>query len=274
MSMSPVDWMNLVFFLSFTVFAWTRPFGARRRRRAAGLGVAGIGMVLAGRFARHVLPDSAGMVVHDWLPVPLMLLAYWQAGQLFREPNQALQVWLERFDQRVYESLPQLHAGERARAWTAVYFEVAYLLCYPLVPLAIGILYSAGMSHRVQEFWTAVLPPTYLCYAMVPFIQTLPPRRLPQQRDQRAPSGIRALNVWILGHASIRVNTFPSAHVAASTAAALVLLSFLPPAGMIFLWMAVSIAIGSVAGRYHYAADAFTGAGVAAAAFLLLGPGF
>jgi hypothetical protein len=40
------------------------------------------------------------------------------------------------------------------------------------------------------------------------------------------------------------------------------------PAGVTFLWVAISIALGAVAGRYHYAADAVLGFVVAWAAFL------
>jgi hypothetical protein len=38
--------------------------------------------------------------------------------------------------------------------------------------------------------------------------------------------------------------------------------------GLIFQWIAVSIAAGAVAGRYHYAMDALLGASTAVAAFL------
>jgi len=65
----------------------------------------------------------------------------------------------------------------------------------------------------------------------------------------------------------VQWNTFPSGHTAASVAAALVVATYLPLDGLIFGLIAVSIAIGSVVGRYHYAADAFVGALVAIAAF-------
>jgi membrane-associated phospholipid phosphatase len=83
------------------------------------------------------------------------------------------------------------------------------------------------------------------------------------------PSGkVRALNEWILSQGSIHTNTCPSAHVAVATACALVLLHLGPLwIGLSFLWIAFSIALGAVAGRYHYAADAILGALVALAAF-------
>ena len=109
-----------------------------------------------------------------------------------------------------------------------------------------------------------MLPPAYLCYAMIPFLPTLPPWALDRGRTA---GGVRAANFFILRHLSIKANTFPSAHVAASIAAALALLQFVPFAGFIFLWIAISIAISTVTGRYHYALDAVAGAALAAATF-------
>jgi hypothetical protein len=57
--------------------------------------------------------------------------------------------------------------------------------------------------------------------------------------------------------------------VAITTAGALVLLKLGPLwIGSVFLWIAISIALGAVAGRYHYAADAILGVILAVAAFL------
>ena len=40
-----------------------------------------------------------------------------------------------------------------------------------------------------------------------------------------------------------------------------------PAAATAFLWVALSIALGAVLGRYHYAADAILGAAAAVAVF-------
>lgn len=53
-------------------------------------------------------------------------------------------------------------------------------------------------------------------------------------------------------------------------ACALVLLRIAPLwVGVVFLWVAVTIALGAVGGRYHYAADAILGSAAAVAAFLI-----
>jgi membrane-associated phospholipid phosphatase len=76
------------------------------------------------------------------------------------------------------------------------------------------------------------------------------------------------LNLWLLPHASITFATFPSAHVASTMAAALALLCVLPVTGILFLLLSLSIAIGAVVGRYHYAVDVLLGAFTAIAFFV------
>ena len=84
-------------------------------------------------------------------------------------------------------------------------------------------------------------------------------------------SSIRKLNLAVLDRASVQWNTFPSGHTAASLATALAVGSDMPLAGMMLGVVAVSIASGSVVGRYHYAADAIAGAAVAVLAFMAAG---
>ena len=136
-------------------------------------------------------------------------------------------------------------------------------------------LTSAFFLVASTIFWAVVLPPTYLCYGLVPLLPTLPPRMLAGEGSlSSSPAKLRALNLWVLRHASIQANTFPSAHVAASVAVALELLWRAPWAGAGYLWVAISIAVEAVAGRYHYAADALLGAGLALTGFLVASRAF
>jgi hypothetical protein len=119
------------------------------------------------------------------------------------------------------------------------------------------VLYAVGAQDHVDKYWVTVLLATYLCYAPLPFVQMLPPRIATPEGDHGSdPHQLRLLNLKILKHGSIQVNTFPSAHVASTTAASLALLSVAPIAGAAFLITSLSIAGGAVLGRYHYAADA------------------
>jgi hypothetical protein len=77
------------------------------------------------------------------------------------------------------------------------------------------------------------------------------------------------MNLFILRHASIQLNTFQSAHVASTVAASLVLLQAAPAVGAAFLLVSLSIAAGAVLGRYHYTLDVVLGALCALAMYLL-----
>ena len=77
------------------------------------------------------------------------------------------------------------------------------------------------------------------------------------------------MNLAVLNRASVQWNTFPSGHTAASVATALAVAGDVPLAGLVLGVVAVSIAAGSVVGRYHYAADAVAGALMAIVALVM-----
>lgn len=259
--------INLVFFLFLSGLAAFRPLPLNRRVKAVATGVAGIAVIWAAQYLGMFLKPNVVSIVRDWLPSPLILMVYWQAGQFFVQPRQDLQEWLMKYDRRFVYPLLRWLAGGPVRAATATYLELSYLFCYPLVPAGLATLYLVHQQAYADRFWTIVLPPSYFCYIMVAFFQTLPPRALEPPPDHARGVPVRSLNLMILQHGSIHANTFPSAHVAASVAVALALFHVAPWAGLLFLWIAVSVALGAVIGRYHYVADAFWGAILAGLVF-------
>ena len=148
------------------------------------------------------------------------------------------------------------------------FFEVAYLFCYPLVPAGFVYLYIAGPAEEIDRFWTAVLLASFSCYGLLPWLPTRPPRAL-EQTVVPSRSRVRLLNLRVLGRASVQLNTFPSAHVAASLATALAVGVRHPSAGLVLGVIALAISLGSVLGRYHYAADALSGTALALLGFML-----
>lgn len=270
--MRAAEWINILAFSCFVVLAWCRSsLGATRRAKITAIGLAGLSITaITSLLLPKVLDPLPASVIRDWVPYALLLMAYSQAGQFVTGVSVEFQARLERLDWRIVA--PTLGWCKRSPAgpWILMALELAYLVCYVSMPLGLGILYLLGLRHQADQFWSVVLPATYACYAMLPFIQTQPPRVLPENRSVQPPhSRVRGLNLWILRHASIHTNTFPSAHVACTTSCALVLLHLAPVAGWIFLATAILIALGTVAGRYHYAADAVLGAVTALAAFVL-----
>ena len=264
--MRAAEWLNLIYFASFVGLAWLRQLSPERRWNASSIGAAGLGLTLAAIVSGDYLSPAASAIVRYWSPVPFMLLAYWQAGQFFVAPDLKLQARLEELDRRWLGTL----VAHPWRGGLGQYLEFAYLFCYPVVPLALAALYLGGNAASADEFWRVVLPASYFCYAMVPFLQTLPPRVREEAHTFGAmPGWLRKLNLTILRRASIHANTFPSAHVAASLAAALAVLRYLPGEGTVFLWIAASIAAGAVLRRYHFALDVLIGALVAVTSLAL-----
>ena len=265
------EWINLLFFCLVGGLALLTPLQRAKRVAILLIGTLGVGLVVSAQFLGRFLSPLATSVVRDWLPAPLILLAYHQGGRFFSHPRESLQSGLLRFDRGLFAFLTRSLGMKEVPRLVRVYFEIAYFFCYPLVPMGVGVLYLTHMRGRTDDFWAIVLPPTYLCYAMIPFFPTLPPWALNGgQNSVGGEDGVRAANFFILRHLSIKANTFPSAHVAASIATALALLEFVPSAGLIFLWIAISIAISTVTGRYHYTLDAVTGTALSAATFALM----
>jgi membrane-associated phospholipid phosphatase len=137
------------------------------------------------------------------------------------------------------------------------------LLVYLAVPAGATTLAVLGYGNQVDRFWTIVLLAEFVCYGMLPWIQTRPPRAI-ETSDGVAHDGVvRRLNLSLVNRASIQVNTLPSGHAAGAVATALAVGTSLPFAGIAFLFMALSISIATVLGRYHYVVDTVLGVLVA-----------
>jgi membrane-associated phospholipid phosphatase len=107
---------------------------------------------------------------------------------------------------------------------------------------------------------------------LLPFIQLLPPRLVDGTDVSTNRSlHLRRFNLWLVRRVSHEANTFPSGHVAASAAIALVLLRFSPLAGIVFAFIAVGIAAGCIVGRYHYIVDVVAAFVLAAMVFGIVG---
>ena len=69
----------------------------------------------------------------------------------------------------------------------------------------------------------------------------------------------RSLNLVVLRHASVQVNTFPSGHALVAIAGVLAVISVHTGVGLVLAVIAFSIAVATVLGRYHYAVDSILG---------------
>jgi hypothetical protein len=265
------EWISVLAFSGFAALAWQRSLTRARRVRITAMGSAGAGATL---FAALVLPSLAGAagasVTRSLLPCVLILLFYSLAGQFVTGGDAGLEARLLQLD-RLLVAPPLVWCARRSFGpWLLSLLELAYLSYYVALPVAPATLLLAGRGKEADHFWTVVLLAAYASCGMLAFIQTRPPRVLEEKWSSVLPAGrVRAFNLWILRHGSVHANTFPSAHVAIAVACALALLHSGPLwAGAAFLAIGFGIALGAVAGRYHYSADAIFGLVTAAAAWL------
>ena len=148
-------------------------------------------------------------------------------------------------------------------------FEAAYAGVYLLIPLALLAPPPATRQHRsADRFWSIVLITDFICFGVLPWVQTRPPRAL--ELGEPWKSSLRAFNLRVLGATSIQVNTFPSGHAAEGLVAFLLVLAAPPWIVVPVLLAAMAVSAGAVLGRYHYLADAVAGWVVALGVFAVL----
>jgi hypothetical protein len=212
------EWIQVGFAILLALAAWLQPFFARplpirRRWNITVLATIPCIAVAAALVSARFFPAFAVSMARDWLTVVLFLVPYWQTGQFFQGPNRRIEERLMSFDRWL---LPQVaRASGTPRTATGMLLEVAYLFCYPLVPLGLAVLYVLHQRQNVDGFWLVVLLATYTCYAITPFVPAYPPRDLAPTKAAIGPTGkTRIFNRWILKHGSIHAISFPSAHVA------------------------------------------------------------
>jgi membrane-associated phospholipid phosphatase len=202
-------------------------------------------------------------------PLAYLLIGYWLPAMIVTRPDIEWERALLGFDHKLFGEGGLQRFERRAPRLIVEYLEAAYLLCYAVVPAGYLCLVFAGADDAaINRFWSTVLLAAFGCYGLLPWVPTRAPRAIEPERSTTR-SWIRTFNLAVLSRASVQWNTFPSGHTAASMATALAIGAFMPTAGLLFGVVAISIAAGSVVGRYHYAADALTGAALAVIAFLM-----
>ncbi len=233
--------------------------------------------------SRHNGEGRSGVLplVRAWLPCLLIPFAYRESGLFVRpdtthELDNLFIIW----DRTLLENGFVRGLLSYGAPWLQYYLELAYLLCYPLIPLGFGVLLFArgrATSQRSEppelekladSFWTPVLLAVLPCYVLFPFFPLTPPRVLFHDLPGPAVAPLlRNINFWVLDRYSVQACIFPSGHVAAVVGTALAVRAHLRRIGWLFLIAATSVTIATVVGRYHYAADAAAGALVGVAAF-------
>jgi hypothetical protein len=219
------------------------------RRRTQALAAAAGGFALT-----WLTAATTAFWLHSFvLPLALLLAAYWTCGLLWTGPMLRIERLLEAFDVRL--GLPAL--ATRLPRSLCELLELAYVGVYPLIPIGFLVHMAYVPDADAERFWTVVLVTDYVCFGMLPWIQTRAPRMLTS--DLQCRSRVRPLNLELLGRLSIGMNTVPSGHAAEALAIALLLSSAPWPLAAAAWTAALGVSAGAVLGRYHFALDAITG---------------
>jgi membrane-associated phospholipid phosphatase len=234
--------------------------GGRHPAARRALAVAAFGLLMVA-----VSSVADVRVLNEWVWPPLLLLiAYWSSGLLFVAPHQGQERALRWLDERW--SIQEV--GRRTPRALAEVFEAAYAGVYLLIPLALLVRTTYSAAPEPDTFWSVVLITDLVCFGVLPWVQTRPPRAL--EAGEPWPSSTRRFNLRLLGATSIQVNTFPSGHAAEGLAAFLLVLDAPVPVAAAMLLAAIAVSAGAVLGRYHYLADALAGWVVAVAVFSIV----
>ncbi len=203
----------------------------------------------------------------DWLALILTLTAYREMDWFTPAQHAHLleQAWI-RWDRLVLDRWGARALIEWPGNVMPGYLEFCYLLVYAVGPFTIAMVYAYRRRDVIDRVLVLYLSGTLLAYAMFPFFPSEPPRLVFPGADRpQLLSPLRRFNLWVLGGYGIHSSVFPSAHVSSAFSAAWAVLLFIPDRrrlGWGMLIYAVSVAIATVYGRYHYAVDAAAGFGI------------
>jgi hypothetical protein len=203
-------------------------------------------------------------VVRDFAPAGFTLAAYREMDWFTpsTHDHHLERVWIV-WDRWLLNDYHLRAAIESLGSLFPAYFELCYALVYAVALASITFLFVNHRRDRMNTFWIAYLTGTLGAYALFPFFPSEPPRTVfPSADFPNVVTDLRQLNLWIVGGYGIHSSVFPSAHVSSALSAAWGLGAAIPDRpwiGRLMAFYGFSVAIATIYGRYHYAADAAAG---------------
>jgi membrane-associated phospholipid phosphatase len=254
------EWIAVVYYAYLAVACWLPPL--RMRRRVAIVAIAAMAITAIGWIAQN-----GSVLVRQTAPMATILVGYYASGLLFVAPSPAIEGWLLGWDRRLLGD-PTTRFARWPRAVLA-YLEIVYLGCFVLVGAGALLLLFTGHESFIDRYWTLVVSAEFGSFAPLAFVQTRPPWAI-ERKAMLTDRTIHELATHAVKNFTIGANTFPSGPVAGSLAVAAGVAPALPWTGAVILVLAATIAIATVAGRYHYVIDALAGAALAVALWVIV----
>ncbi len=267
MRLRPYEWLIVAFFSYVAAIAPL--FITSGETRWLPAAVAGVVAAILLGLSRH------NSILRDWVPLGFTLAAYREMNWFTPAVrNHHLEnAWIV-WDRWLLDTVHLRAAIEGAGALIPSYLEICYVLVYAIAPIALAILLLNHHRDHVNTFWLAYLAGTLTAYALFPYFPSDPPRTVFAGADlPHIVTIFRHFNLAILGEYGIHSSVFPSAHVSSAFASAWGLMIAMPERkryGWIVAAYALSVAIATIYGRYHFATDALAGLAVSFLAFIAL----
>ena len=261
------EWVAAAYFGYLCVVALVLPPWPRRIPAAVAAFVATCALFVPSLWRESAVTTAA----RDWLPALYLVAGYWLSGWYFVAPMERVEALFLALDKRVLGEDGGSALVASLPSALLEFLEGAYVMCFLFVPGGLILLVALGHQTAANRFWTLVLMSEFGSFAVLPWIQTRPPRLLegPTAIDRRG-LFMREMNRLQVSSVSIGVNTFPSGHVAGALATAIAVAEVMPGWAPWLFVVVAAISIAAVLGRYHFFIDAVAGAGLALAAWALV----
>lgn len=263
--------LSELFFSAYFVYvmgvAWVRPIPPEVRTLVITLNLALIMWFVLFAWANKERGFLLLDHVRDFYPLPLILLAFREMGWMaLPHTSRAFEQYWVRWDRILLGEWGLRHAIESLGPVLPNVLELSYLLVYGIPVYLVAVFYHHRQRDRLDDAYSILLFGTLTTYALYPLFPSEPPRSVFPTSDLPMMSALRQVNLWVVGGYGIHTSVFPSGHSAAAFSAAFAVMKLLPEKrwpGHILLILAILIAIATVYGRYHYAADTVAGLGMA-----------
>lgn len=210
-------------------------------------------------------------LLRDWVPMGLILVAYWQMEWFATDLRSPLQqVWIG-WDRTLLNDWHFRAIIESMGAAIPTLLEGVYLFLYCVPPASMAVLYLCRRRIRVDRYLTTLFLGTFLAYGLLPYFHTISPRvAFPGVDLPNYSSIFRIINVYVLDHLDITTSVFPSGHVAVAFSSAFGLLRALPERRRVWsiaFLVATIVYFATIYSRYHYAADGLASIAIAVVAW-------
>jgi hypothetical protein len=262
------EWPLIAFFVSVAALCISRD---RTLLQASSLALAVPVLLVA--IARAAARSCGGRwtIVRDWLPVPLVLVAYFSVDWVaWPHGDYELENRFVRWDRALMDDWGLRRAIESLGPVLPALLEAVLLAVYLILPLGITYLYARRQRDRIDTFLFPFLMGTLAAFAVLPHYPTEAPRLVFAGIDvPPIDTAIRRVNLWILDRWSIESSVLPNPGVALALSAALAMRIAAPERrgmwGALLMFTLLAWA-GSVYGRYHYAVDGAAAVAISTAA--------